>query len=374
MQPTRVLWLVKGLGPGGAETLLLSAARVADHEQFAYEVAYVLPWKDHLVDRMRRAGVGVHCLDGANIKHPGWVLRLRSLLRRERYDVVHLHSPLVAGIARLVVRTLPRSDRPAVVSTEHNTWWSFSPVSRRLNALLYRTDSARFAVSTEVQSTISPRLRPGVEVLVHGLVLDDVDQARLERPAARAELGADDSTVVIGTVANFRAQKGYPDLLAAASKVIAADPRALFVAVGQGPLESEVRRRHHELGLGDRFRLLGYRDDVPRVLAACDVFVLASLHEGFPVAVMEALAAGVPLVATAVGGVPDAVTDGEEGFTVPPSHPDLLAERLLQLVSDPELRARCAESARAAGRQFDISLAVRRLEEVYADVGGRPPA
>lgn len=365
MQRTRVLWLVKGLGPGGAEMLLLSMARVADHEHFAYEAAYVLPWKDHLVARLEREHVQVHCLQGSRLLHPAWVLRLRALLRSRHYDVVHLHSPLIAGVARLVVRTLPRAGRPRVVSTEHNTWWSYSRGTRWLNALLYRSDETRFAVSHEVLSTIWPRLRREVEVLVHGLVLADVEAARAERPAMRAELGVDDSTVVIGTVANFRAQKGYPDLLAAAATVLARRPDACFLAVGQGPLEEEVRSRHAELGLGDRFRLLGYREDVPRVLAACDVFVLASLHEGFPVAVMEALAAGIPLVATSVGGVPDAVVDGVHGFIVPPGRPELLAERLLQLVADADLRRRCAAAAAEAGRQFDITAAVRRLEAAY---------
>lgn len=365
MQRTRVLWLVKGLGPGGAEMLLLSVARLADHERFAYEAAYVLPWKDHLVERLEREHVQVHCLEGSRLLHPGWVLRLRALLRSRRYDVVHLHSPLIAGVARLVVRTLPRSSRPRVVSTEHNTWWSYSRGTRWLNALLYRRDDARFAVSNEVLSTIWPCLREDVEVLVHGLVLEDVEAARAERPAVREELGVDDSTVVVGTVANFRAQKGYPDLLAAAAVVLESCPDVVFVAVGQGPLEDEVRRRHAELGLGERFRLLGYREDVPRVLAACDVFVLASLHEGFPVAVMEALAAGIPLVATSVGGVPDAIVDGVHGFTVPPRRPELLAERLVQLVADAELRQGCATAAKQAGRQFDISAAVRRLEEAY---------
>lgn len=365
MARTKVLWLVKGLGPGGAETLLLSMARVADHDRFAYEAAYLLPWKDHLVERLRLERVGVHCLQASRLLDPRWVLRLRALLRSGDYDVVHLHSPLVAGVARLVVRTLPRSCRPRIVSTEHNTWWSFSPATRWLNALLYRRDDVRFAVSNEVLSTIWPRLRQSVEVLVHGLVLEDVDAARAARPGMRGELGVDEDTVVIGTVANFRAQKGYPDLLAAAAQVLAKRNDVLFVAVGQGPLEDEVRRRHAELGLGNRFRLLGYREDVPRVLAACDVFVLASLHEGFPVAVMEALASGVPLVATSVGGVPDAVVDGVHGFTVPPSNPDLLAERLLQLAADAELRQRFAVAAREAGRQFDISVAVGRLEDAY---------
>lgn len=371
MQRMRVLWLVKGLGPGGAETLLLSTARAADHTRFEYHAAYALPWKNHLVGRLESAGVSVHCLEGAHLTRAGWVLRLRSLLLRGRYDVLHLHSPLVAGVARLVVRTLPRSARPAVVSTEHNTWWSFSKPTRWLNALLYRHDAARFAVSTEIQETIFPHLRPGVEVLVHGLVLGDVDAIGRQRTAARRELGIGDDDVVIGTVANLRTQKGYPVLLAAAAEVVAKAPQALFLAVGQGPLEDEVRERRDQLGLGQRFRLLGYREDVPHVLSACDVFVLASLNEGFPVALMEALAAGLPLVATAVGGIPDAVTDGVEGFLVPPSRPDLLAERLLRLVTDAELRAQLGEAARATGQQFDIGVAVRRLEQVYDQVAQR---
>lgn len=374
MRRTRVLWLVKGLGPGGAETLLVSAARVGDHERFHYSAAYLLPWKNQLVGQLESSGVDVTCLEAPRLADPRWLLRLRSLLRAQGVDVVHLHSPLVAGLARLAVRTLPRSQRPAVVSTEHNTWWSYARSTRWLNALLYRTDAARFAVSEEVLRTIWPSHRRDVEVLVHGLVLADVEAAQRERQAVRAELGVAPEDVVVGTVANFRAQKGYPDLLAAARDVLAEAPHVTFLAIGQGPLEDEIRRRHDELQLGDRFRLLGYRDDVPRVLAGCDVFVLASLHEGFPVAVMEALAAGVPLVATAVGGVPDAVKDGVEGLVVPPSRPDLLADRLLLMVSDPELRARCARAARAAGLQFDIAKAVRRLEEVYDDVAARADA
>lgn len=364
----RVLWLVKGLGPGGAETLLLSSARVADHDRFEYTVAYVLSWKDHLVHALSENGVRAHCLRGRSALHPRWVLRLRTLLRQKRFDIVHLHSPFVAGVARLLLRTLPAHMRPAVVSTEHNMWTSFSPGTRWLNQLLYRHDAARFAVSREVARTIPEKHRASVEVLVHGLVLDDVQDALRQREAARAELGFSEDDVVVGTVANFRAQKGYPDLLAAAAQVLERSPDVRFIAIGQGPLENEIKARHRELGLGDRFTFLGYRKDVLRVLGATDVFVLASLHEGFPVAVMEALAAGVPIVATAVGGVPDALTDGVEGLTVPSARPDLLAERLLEITGDAALRSRCAAAAAVAGQQFDIRRAVLRLEQVYADV------
>lgn len=360
----RVLWLVKGLGPGGAETLLVSAARVADHERFRYDVAYLLPWKSQLVPRLTAAGARVHLL-GRSASDLRWVLALRRLVLRERYDVLHLHSPLVAGVARLLVLTLPRRKRPVVVSTEHNTWSSYAWPTRILNALLHTRDAKRYAVSHDVEHSIWPHARQGVEVLVHGLVLDDAAADRPHRDSVRGRLGVGPKDVLIGTVANYREQKGYPDLLAAAAAVLREEPRARFIAVGQGPLEQEIKARHAALELGGRFRLLGFREDVLDILSACDVFALASLHEGFPIAVMEAMAMGVPVVATSVGGVPDAVQPGLNGFIVPPGRPHELAAALLEMVSDDDLRRRCAAAALDSGQQYDIRHAVRHLEDVY---------
>lgn len=361
---TRVLWLVKGLGPGGAEMLLVSSARVADLQRFHFEAAYVLPWKDRLVPRLEALGIATHCL-GRRTADLRWVLALRALLVRGRFDVVHLHSPLVAGVARLVVRTLPRSRRPAVVSTEHNTWSSFALPTRLLNALLCLGDAQRFAVSEDVRQSVWPALRGGVQTLVHGVVLEDAAASRDRREAVRRELGVADGEVLIVTVANYRAQKSYPDLLQAAATVLAEQPRARFIAVGQGPLEADIVARHAELGLGDRFRLLGYRADVSDLLGASDVFTLASVHEGFPIALMEALAAGVPVVATAVGGIPDAVVPGVNGLLAPAGQPQELAAALARMVGDDALRTACAAGALRTGAGFDIRHAVRRLEQAY---------
>ena len=114
-----------------------------------------------------------------------------------------------------------------------------------------------------------------------------------------------------------------------------------------------------------RFRLLGYRQDAMSILAASDLFVLASSHEGFPVAVMEALAVGVPVVATHVGGIPQAVRQGVEGYTVPVGDLDALAGRLSELIEDPERRRAMAQAARRRGEMFDIVEATRALEQVY---------
>lgn len=189
----------------------------------------------------------------------------------------------------------------------------------------------------------------------------------------RDALGVGPEQVLVGTVANYRAQKAYPDLLAAARAVLDVAPQVRFLAVGQGPLHEEVHALHDQLELGERFVLLGYRSDPEAVLAACDVFVLASHFEGYPIALMEALGIGLPVVATSVGGVVDAVRDGVEGLLVPSGRPEALAEALCTMVGDEALRTRCAAAALERGARYDIAHAVRRIEEIYLQLVGDGP-
>jgi L-malate glycosyltransferase len=302
-----------------------------------------------------------------NPQDPRWCIQLRALLERERYDVVHLHSPLVAGIARLVVRSLPATRRPAVVSTEHNLWSSHARPTRKLNAATFRLGDAWLAVSDGVRDSIEARLRARVEVVVQGIVLDDVTPTPERRAAMRAELGLAPDEVAIVTVANLRATKGYPDLLTAARSLADRGVKARFVIVGQGPMEAEIRELRDALGLADHVDLLGFRADAIDVVGGCDLFALPSHFEGYPIAIMEALAVGLPVVATAVGGVPQAVRDGVEGRLVPPRRPDLLAQALESLVLDPDRRGLMGAAAARHGREYDIVDAVRRTEQIYRE-------
>jgi glycosyltransferase involved in cell wall biosynthesis len=129
-----------------------------------------------------------------------------------------------------------------------------------------------------------------------------------------------------------------------------------------------MRALHARLGLGDRVLLLGQRDDAVRVLAACDIFTMASDNEGLPVALMEALALGLPVAATAVGGIPEAVTDGVEGLLVPPGQPEALADAIATITDDDERRARMAAAACLAGERFDIRVAATRIEQIYREL------
>jgi glycosyltransferase involved in cell wall biosynthesis len=232
-----------------------------------------------------------------------------------------------------------------------------------------RADAADLAVSELVRSTEPPRLAARTETLVHGIDLDAVARAR-DRAGVRAELGLADDTVVFGTVANLRAQKDYPNLLAAAVCLRDRGVPVRFLTVGQGPLEAEIHAEHARLGLGGVVDLLGERADAVRVMSACDGFVMASNNEGLPVALMEAVALGLPVVATEVGGVPE-IVDATNGVLVPPSDPAALADAIGALAADPERRARLGAGALATASRFDIGRTVTRLEQIYEQVAAR---
>jgi glycosyltransferase involved in cell wall biosynthesis len=363
--PVRVLWLVKGLGPGGAERLLVNHAAVRDRDRFDVAAAYLLAHKHHLAAELEALGVPTTCLHGGHEADLRWAWRLRSMIRAGRPDVVHVHSPYVAAVTRLVLRTLPRRRRPALVVTEHNRWPRHDRLTRLANRLTCALDDADLAVSEDVRATMAPRLAARTEVLAHGIELASVRAAATERTRVRAELAVTDDELLVVTVANLRREKALEVLLDAAARL--ADTPLRFALVGQGPLADELAARHRALGLGDRVLLLGYRPDAPAVLAAGDAFCLSSRHEGRPVALLEALALGLPVVATAVGGIPEVVTAGREAALAPPDDPAALADALRSLL-DPSRRAAMAAAARAIGDTVGAEPAARRIEELYTDL------
>jgi glycosyltransferase involved in cell wall biosynthesis len=361
----RVLWLIKGLALGGAERLLVSFAGLADHRTFRYEAAYILPSLSTLAPALRDASVSTSCIGSDDHFDVRWLARLRQRLLAEPVDVLHLHLPYVAALAGIVVRTVPASRRPRTVYTQHSMWQAISPPLRLLLRLVIPRFDAVIAVSAGAQQSMPRRLRERVRVIVHGVVLDDARGDEDDRRRTRRELGISDDEVVIVSVANLRREKGHDVLLQAAQVLLRDDVPVRFLLVGDGELAGDVRALHSALDLDDRVRFLGSRLDAIRILAASDVFVLASLHEGFPVSLMEALAVGVPVVATAVGGVPEAITPGVEGLVVPPGSVDLLAEAIRQVATDADLRHRMAAAAARKGTIFDMRQAVREVEGLY---------
>ena len=312
------------------------------------------------------ADVPTGCLDGA--KGVGWVRRLRRLVKDERFDLVHAHSPVAAAAARLAL-----IGGPPIVYTEHNVWERYHPATYWSNLLTFGRNRHVFAVSEHVKDSIRypgwlTRLGlPAAETLYYG-----IDQSSIEtwavRNGVREELNIAADAPVVGTVANFKSHKRLDQMLRAAALVRRYVPGVRFVLVGQGPLEPELRRLAQTLHLGDTVVFAGFREDAPRVCSTFDVFALSSEHEGLSIALIEALALGKPAVVTDVGGLTEVIEDERQGYIVPVGQPLIFGDRIVRLLEDPGLRARMGAEGRVRAESFDIRRSVRRMEQVYQEV------
>ena len=363
-EPAGVLMLAKGLGRGGTERLLCGTVGLLDPARYRVEVAYLLPWKDALVPEVTAAGVPVHCLDAPRATSVAWLGRLRRLVRERDIALVHTHMPAPAVAARLALR----GRAPAFVHTEHNLWDRYRPATRWANRVTYGRNAAVIAVSEAVARSVGGA-RPQPEVVVHGV------EAAMGPPGdpaeARARLGLPGDGPVVGTVGNFTAKKDHATLV----RALALLPDDVhLVLVGLGPLEADLRAQVAREGLVDRVTFAGSRDDVATLLPAFDVFALSSRYEGLPIALLEAMAAGRPCVATRVGGVPEVISHGEDGVLVAPGDPDALARALTTVLDDPARRADLGRRAAARAEDFRLDAAVTRIEAVYDRVLARSPA
>jgi glycosyltransferase involved in cell wall biosynthesis len=206
-------------------------------------------------------------------------------------------------------------------------------------------------------------------VVPNSLPVEYYRTPRLGRADWRKREGFGPDDLLFVCVAGLRAQKNHTQLIEAFAQGPARDARARLVLAGEGKERAGLEQQVRELGLETRVRFLSVRSDIPDLLGACDVFVLASHYEGLPLSVMEAMAAGLPVVSTAVGGVPEVLTDGLEGFLTTPGDTDRLAQAMLLLSADPALRKIMGMTgARRALEQFDISQMAATYGDIYSSL------
>ena len=356
-----ILVAVKGLGIGGAETLIASSARLWDRDRYEYHVAYALPWKDQLAARIAAEGVPVHCFGSPRGMTPASWWRLRDLARSTGTSVVHAHLPAVGAVARLVA--------PApVVYTEHNIAGSYRRPVQIANRATYRRNRAVTAVSEAVAASVAAYPGPAARVVPNGV---DVSVEPAAAAAARAELGIAPEARLVAHVGNIRPHKGHENLVEAV-RVLAATRTDVHVVSAGGEKNdgdlARVRRLAVEAGVADRLTFLGRRPDALAFVGAAEMLVNPSDFEGLPVAVLEAMALGKPVVATAVGGVPS-VVDAATGILVPPRDPGALAGGIVRLLDDPALAAALGAAGReVVERHHGLEAMVRAYEAIYDEV------
>lgn len=370
MNRRRCLWLTKGLGLGGVERLLVDMLPLVDSERFEIDVAYVLPWKDHFHQELEDNGARVLCLGSGRMGDPRWLLRLQRLVRRGDYDLVHSHAPVPATAGRLLRGW--RSE-PAFVHTEHNVWSRYHWATRVGNSATFHRNAAAIAVSDSVADSMQPLMSsrsPHPVTIHHGTVITTSERwSSAQRAARRTALGLPADEFLIGMVANFTPKKNHRLMLEALAGN-GPQGRAHLALVGLGPLEDELRAATEELEVAERTTFLGSRDDVPRILPLFDLFVLSSQFEGFPISLVEAMATGLPSVATAVGGIPEVLVDGRNGLLVESQDRDGLRAAITKLMDDPDLAALLGANARRTAEQLDLRVAVQQLQGIYESVLG----
>jgi len=358
------LHLYETCGPGGAESVILDLVRHLDPKKFKSTVALLV--EGWLTDRLKEAGISPIHLVQRSAFDPRTILELWRVVQQRRIELIHAHEfyTNVVGFAVAKLAGIP------FIATVHGK--SYYP-DRWRRILAYRI-MARYAnyvvaVSDDLGAFLMKNIGMDTARLItvpNGINLDQYGYA--EEPArCREALGIERTARVIGAVGSLYAVKGHTYLLQAMRDIAVEHPDALLPLVGKGDLLGQLEAEAREYGIANQVRFLGFRDDVRDVLGVMDVFVLPSLSEGLPMSVLEAMAMARPIVAMAVGGVPEVITDGHTGLLVPPRNPAMLAERISFLLKNPEVAENLGRRARKRiATAYTLGHMVNRYQELYS--------
>jgi glycosyltransferase involved in cell wall biosynthesis len=293
------------------------------------------------------------------------ILRMARQFRADRIRLVHTHhlgQLLYGGLAG-------RLAGARVLHTEHD----FFTLSRRRSQRLLRLLSTVADYVTAVAEPVATFLKDQVGIpvaklrtIVNGV---PIDRFRSAEPLSRSSLGWDEKDVIIGCVARLEPEKGHMVLLEAFQRLLRRVPGVRLLLIGDGAEFTTLTAAAHAWNLNGAVRFLGTRNDVPELLATCDIIALPSFHEGLPMALLEAMAVGRPVVATSVGGVPAVVRHGETGLLVPPGDSQAMADALTTLVDDDGVRRRLvAKAFEVVQRTFSFDQTLERYEALYGTV------
>ena len=368
-QKLKILVLIKSLGLGGAERLIVDSLAYLDREQFDYHFAYCLSRKNFLVPQIEAAGFPVHCLGmRSNLHFPLMLPRLNALSRRCQFDLIHADMPQAGILARLIGRW----QRIPVIYTEHNLQERFHPITRYINGLTYGWNKQVLAVSQEVARSIaqwSLDRHTQIEILLNGVPVEQVRQEARDLHSLRRKLDIPENHLIVGTVAVFRKQKRLQDWLDVAACIANQRDDVIFLLVGDGPENKTIRERVQRLGLADRIRMPGFRPDGRRLMGLMDIYLMTSEHEGLPIAMLEAMTLGKPTVSTAVGGIPELIQPGKDGYLVPVNAIGQLADKTLLLLANPYHRSAMGQrGANKVETKFHLKHRVQFIEQLYREI------
>jgi glycosyltransferase involved in cell wall biosynthesis/predicted ATP-grasp superfamily ATP-dependent carboligase/predicted metal-dependent phosphoesterase TrpH len=351
-RPLRVLHLIETINPGGAELMMLGLITSLPRDKVTSHVVVIKHgW---LEQRLREHNIPVTVMPLKRQLDWRWVRDLARLAKRREYDVLHSHEFTMNAYAFLAGKL---SGLPTQATVHGNLEYLQGHWKRRgMYRWLTLAAAPLVAVSDEIRRMLVEEiglLAEEIKVVHNGVPVDEVAQGDCP---SREELGLPTAGRLIGVVGRLHPIKGPDVMIDAMPKLLEAAPDVRLLFFGQGHMRPELEQRVARLGLGDAVSFMGYAENIRDVMHCLDLVVVPSRYEGLSLTLIEAMATELPIVATNVGGTPEAITDGENGLLVPVEDPGALAEACLRLLTDPELAARLAEQAqRRAVADFGIA-------------------
>jgi glycosyltransferase involved in cell wall biosynthesis len=364
----RVLHLITSFEIGGTERQAVELLKRLDRERFDVRLA-VLRNEGPYYKEIHAQFPDVPEFPLGSFYDPNafkQLARLRRLMLREKIDVLHAHdfysSFIGAAAARLCGVRVIACQRHLKLSDRRAHQLGTRLIHRLAHRILVNSQAIRDHIINDDGAPVRK-----IVVIKNGVV---PAKSRATCPNQLcSELGIDEGTTLVGIVARLQPVKGHRFFVEAAAEVLRTRTDAHFVLVGDGPLRTDIKRQAIELGIYDRVHLLGDRADVSQLVGAFDLLVLASLHEGLPNAVMEAMSAGVPVVATSAGGTKELIIDGETGYLAAPANSKALADRIVRALDDDTHRVEIVSAARRRiTSKFGIDRMVESVEALYDEI------
>jgi glycosyltransferase involved in cell wall biosynthesis len=370
--PTRVVQIIDSLGMGGAERVLAQTApRLA---RLGLDVRVVVLQERNgnpLAEPLQRSGIPVELIRIDRLRNLAQVRTLLATLRSLRPDILHGHLEFAGILASIAGRRLGIPSVVTLHTLDAPTGLDRKSLHLRLmnrvlghmaTTVVCLTESARATAKT------TPLRRTDLVVLANGVDLEPWRAPpRQDRAALRNSLGIPAGAPLIATVAVLRPEKGIAHLINAMPAVMSRHGDARLLIVGDGADRAALQGRVGDLGLDGQIVFAGVRDDVPDLLRAADCFVLPTLGDALPTVIMEAMAASLPIVASATGGVPEMIRDGKEGLLVEPGNEAQLAAACIRILDDPEVaRSLAAAGRRRVEQSFNLDRQVQRQSDLYS--------
>lgn len=369
MHKRRILFVNHSLAMGGIETMIVDMVRLLPRDQYHAEVA-VFEGGGTLEQVLEKEGIAVHRLGKREGVDAGLFLRLRTLLREGRFDILHTHNYaawLYGNVARRLAGTAVH------VHTEHSGV-SASKLRYAVERFLSKSTSAVVAVSDHVVDVLVNHI--GVASSRVKLIYNGVNTKRFvrntqQREEARTALGIGSTEVVVGIVARLAPIKNHTYLLDAFAELLKLSPTARLLIVGDGTERARLEQHAQQIGVASRTIFAGERRDTERMLNAMDVYALSSTSEGMNLTLLEAMSSGLPIVATGVGGNVEIVREGETGYLVPLNAPAEFARALAACTNSESLRNTLGGNARnSVTKRFDEHAMIAQYTRLYAQGAG----